>query len=177
MVLSIYVKVLDNKRRRLRMDKNQRHAIIKRIIDENQITKQSDLIELLINEGVLVTQATISRDIRELNIVKSPNSDGQVCYRILAQGNRPTKIRSDEERLKHALEDSAVSLTQIEFINLLNVLPGNGQVIGVLIDNIREDVTEIVGCLAGDDTVLILSKTKEDATHINDYLTQFLVHG
>nr|WP_277756564.1 hypothetical protein [Vagococcus sp. CY53-2] len=73
-----------------------------------------------------------------------------------------------------AVSETGVSLNQIEFTNVLTVLPGNGQLIGVLIDSVRQSFDEIVGCIAGDDTILILSKSPEDAAVVNEYFERFL---
>lgn len=86
------------------------------------------------------------------------------------------KYKTDEERLVDIIIETGVSLTQIEFTNLLTVLPGNGQAIGVLIDRIRIHNPHILGCIAGDDTILILSKNKEDALEVNNYFQQYLYH-
>ncbi|MGY3773256.1 arginine repressor [Tetragenococcus solitarius] len=153
----------------------QRQAIIKKVVTENKITTQSQLLELLKKENVSTTQATISRDIRELNITKIEDSDGKSYYRILNNSVLGMKKKTEEERLSDIILETGVSLTQIEFTNLLTVLPGNGNAIGVLIDRVRaENNSKIVGCIAGDDTILILSKNKEDAQIVNEYFSQYL---
>lgn len=156
------------------MDKAKRQAIIKRLIMEHDITNQNELIEKLIEENVEVAQATISRDIRELNVVKKHDSNGNLYYRLLNDSVIGLKKRTDEERLIHAVADTGVSLTQVEFTNILTVLPGNGQVVGVLIDSIRTSYTKIIGCIAGDDTILILSKDRSDAEDVNQYFKKYL---
>ncbi len=156
------------------MYKSRRQAIIKRMINENHINNQTDLIDRLKKENIKVTQATISRDIRELNIIKSHDNKGNFYYQIMNDSALGLKKRTDEERLIHALTDTGVSLTQVEFTNILTVLPGNGQVIGVLLDSVRISYTDIVGCIAGDDTILILSKDQESAEKVNHFLKQYL---
>lgn len=156
------------------MDKAKRQAIVKRLIMEHDITSQNELIEKLAEEDVQVAQATISRDIRELNIVKKHDSNGNLHYRLLNDSVLGLKKRTDEERLIHAVAETGVSLTQVEFTNILTVLPGNGQVVGVLIDSIRMSYTKIIGCIAGDDTILILSKDKHDADDVNRYFKKYL---
>lgn len=156
------------------MNKKKRQAIIKRLILENEITRQSELLELLKAEGVDATQATVSRDIRELNIIKHHDSQGKSFYRTLNNSVLGMKQITDEERLIKAISETGVGLTQIEFINVLTVLPGNGQVIGVLLDSVRSRNTDIVGCIAGDDTILILSDSKEKADDVNKYIRPFL---
>lgn len=156
------------------MDKAKRQAIVKRIIMEYDITNQNELIERLAEENVKVTQATVSRDIRELNIVKKHDSNGKLYYRVLNDSVLGLKKRTDEERLIHSIAETGVSLTQVEFTNILTVLPGNGQVVGVLIDSIRMSYTKIIGCIAGDDTILILSKDKSDAEEVHRYFKKYL---
>ncbi|MGX7025335.1 arginine repressor [Vagococcus hydrophili] len=156
------------------MYKSRRQAIIKRMINENHINNQTDLIDRLAKENIKVTQATISRDIRELNIVKNHDNKGNFYYQIMNDSALGIKKRTDEERLIHALTDTGVSLTQVEFTNILTVLPGNGQVIGVLLDSVRISYTDIVGCIAGDDTILILSRDQESAEKVNHFLKQYL---
>ncbi|WP_335673635.1 ArgR family transcriptional regulator [Vagococcus penaei] len=148
--------------------------MIKRLISENDISKQSELMELLEKEDIQTTQATISRDIRELNIIKNHNDKNKSYYRLLNNSVLGKNKLTDEERLINAIVETGVSLRQIEFTNLLTVLPGNGQVVGVLIDSIRTNFTEIVGCVAGDDTILILSENKDDAKIVNKYFQQYL---
>ncbi|QIL47981.1 arginine repressor [Vagococcus hydrophili] len=156
------------------MYKSRRQAIIKRMINENHINNQTDLIDRLAKENIKVTQATISRDIRELNIVKNHDNKGNFYYQIMNDSALGIKKRTDEERLIHALTDTGVSLTQVEFTNILTVLPGNGQVIGVLLDSVHISYTDIVGCIAGDDTILILSRDQESAEKVNHFLKQYL---
>lgn len=160
--------------RRITVNKQTRQAILKKIISEHNIENQSDLIQYLEQHNVHTTQSTISRDMRELNIIKSHNANGNSYYRILNDSVLTAKKLTDEERLVNAISETGVSLNQIEFTNVLSVLPGNGQLIGVLIDSVRQSFDEIVGCIAGDDTILILSKSPEDASVVNSYFKQFL---
>ncbi|MGX4687110.1 arginine repressor [Vagococcus sp. JNUCC 83] len=156
------------------MNKETRQTILKRVVTENNIENQSDLIKYLEKENVRTTQSTISRDMRELNIIKSHSTNGGSYYRVLSDYAANDKKLSDEERLKNVVRETGVSLVQIEFINVLTVLPGNGQLLGVLIDSLRQSFSEIVACVAGDDTILILSKDKEDAIVVNDYFKCFV---
>lgn len=156
------------------MSKNKRQAIIKKLISENEISNQGELVKLLEKENIKTTQATVSRDIRELNIIKNHNAKNNSYYRLLNNSVLGKTKLTDEERLINAVVETGVSLKQIEFTNLLTVLPGNGQVIGVLIDSIRTQFTQIVGCVAGDDTILILSETADDAREVNHYFQQYL---
>ena len=156
------------------MNKKSRHDAIKQIISQNNIENQTVLLEYLERAGGSATQATISRDIRELNIIKSPDLDGKSYYRILNSSTNKKSIRSDEERLANFLYETATDITQVEFVNVINTIPGNGQAVAILIDKVRITFSEIVACLAGDDTVLVISKTKEDAVIVHDYLSKYI---
>lgn len=156
------------------MNRVKRQTAIKRLVTENEIHTQSELLDLLKNEDIHTTQATISRDIRELNLNKVDDGAGKFYYRIFNNSVVANKKKTDEIRLIDIIIETGVSLTQVEFTNLLTVLPGNGQAIGVLIDRIRITNPTILGCIAGDDTILILSKNKEDAQKVHTYLKQYL---
>lgn len=161
------------------MNKKERQDILKRVISDNIIENQADLIRHLEDANVHTTQSTISRDMRELNIIKSHGQDGISYYKILTTSSDELKDATqltDEERLKKLVSEVGVSLTQIEFTNVLNVLPGNGQLMGVLIDNVRQTFKEMVGCIAGDDTILILSQSKDEAMEVYEYFDQFMIN-
>lgn len=156
------------------MSKMRRQSVIKRLIMENDIHNQTDLLEMLEKEDIKTTQATVSRDIRELNIIKIEDSDGKAYYRLLNISVLGYKKRSIEERLAEVMIESGVSLTQVEFVNLLTVIPGYGNAVGILIDEVRETEKLIAGCVAGDDTILIVSKNKEDSRQVYRYLQQYM---
>lgn len=156
------------------MRKTDRHNVIKKVITEHNIENQQQLVEYLEQENVAITQATISRDIRELNIIKSHNSDGKSYYRIINTASKGKQKISDEEKLINVLSESATGIIQVEFMNIITAFPGNGQIIGVLIDSLRSIFKEIVACIAGDDTVLIISKSREEAEIVNDYFKQYI---
>lgn len=156
------------------MSKMRRQSVIKRLIMENDIHNQTDLLEMLEKEDIKTTQATVSRDIRELNIIKIEDSDGKAYYRLLNSSVLGYKKRSIEERLAEVMIESGVSLTQVEFVNLLTVIPGYGNAVGILIDEVRETEKLIAGCVAGDDTILIVSKNKEDSRQVYRYLQQYM---
>ena len=105
------------------MNRLKRQTMIKRLVTENEIHTQSELLALL-KENIHTTQATISRDIRELNLNKVDNGQGEAYYRILNNSALRPKYKTDEERLVDIIIETGV-LTQIEFTNLLTVLPGN----------------------------------------------------
>ncbi|SFC74821.1 transcriptional regulator, ArgR family [Alkalibacterium subtropicum] len=138
------------------MRKSERQMLIKQIVLNNEVSTQDELLTFLHDKGVTATQATISRDIKELNLVKTPSGDGGIKYTIY-QNDQVTL----EEKLDSTIKSVVTDVTQVQFINVVKTLPGNAHVIGALIDDIH--YPEIVGTVAGNDTIMLISKTDEEA--------------
>lgn len=137
------------------MNKGQRHMRIREIVTNNEIETQDDLVDRLKQAGYNVTQATVSRDIKELHLVKVPLQDGRYKYSLPAdQRFNPL------QKLQRALADSFVSIDGVAHFLMLKSLPGNGNAIAVLIDHLEWE--EILGTLSGDDTILIICRREED---------------
>lgn len=138
------------------MNKGQRHIKIREIIAHNDIETQDELVERLRAANFNVTQATVSRDIKELHLVKVPTSQGHYKYSLPAdQRFNPL------QKLKRLLMDSFVSIDHAGYMVVMKTMPGNANAVGALIDNL--DWQEIMGTLCGDDTVLIICRSMEGA--------------
>jgi transcriptional regulator of arginine metabolism len=149
------------------MNKGQRHIKIRDIIANNDIETQDDLVDELRNAGVNVTQATVSRDIKELHLVKVPLSDGRYKYSLPAdQRFNPL------QKLKRALIDAFIKIDSAGHLLVMKCLPGNAMAIGALIDNL--DWEEILGTICGDDTILIICKTEADTKAITNRFLEML---
>ncbi|MBP1969702.1 transcriptional regulator of arginine metabolism [Virgibacillus natechei] len=143
------------------MSKIQRHIKIRELITEDEIDTQDELVELLKNLGYNVTQATVSRDIKELHLVKVPSTNGKYKYSLPAdQRFNPL------EKLKRLIMDAFVKIDHASHFIVLSTLPGNAHAIGVLIDNLNWE--EIMGTICGDDTCLIICRTEEDTEIIKE---------
>src|SRR5690606_36441903 len=141
------------------MNKGQRHMKIREIIASNDIETQEELVEELKANGYNVTQATISRDIKELHLVKVPLPDGRYKYSLPAdQRFNPL------QKLQRALTDAFVSIDGVAHFLILKTLPGNGNAIAVLIDHL--EWSEILGTLSGDDTILIIVRDEKEREKI-----------
>jgi transcriptional regulator of arginine metabolism len=139
--------------------KGQRHVKIREIITNNEIETQDDLVEQLGLAGFHVTQATISRDIKEMHLIKVPLDDGRYKYSMPAdQRYNPL------QRLRRALNDHFVHIDYSENLVVLKSLPGTANAIGALIDSLEWN--EIMGTICGDDTILIICRTKDHSVHI-----------
>ncbi|MCZ8520631.1 MULTISPECIES: transcriptional regulator AhrC/ArgR [Paenibacillus] len=139
--------------------KGQRHIKIREIITNNEIETQDELVELLGVAGFHVTQATISRDIKELHLIKVPLDDGRYKYSVPAdQRYNPL------QRLRRALNDHFVHIDYTENLVVLKSLPGTANTIAALIDSLEWN--EIMGTICGDDTVLIICRNRDHSAHV-----------
>ncbi|MHC0035986.1 transcriptional regulator AhrC/ArgR [Pseudoneobacillus sp. C159] len=149
------------------MNKGQRHIKIRDIITNNDIETQDELVDALKEAGVNVTQATVSRDIKELHLVKVPLLDGRYKYSLPAdQRFNPL------QKLKRSLMDSFVKIDMAGHLLVMKTLPGNAMAIGALIDHL--DWEDILGTICGDDTCLIICRTPEDTEKITNRFLEML---
>lgn len=149
------------------MTKGQRHIKIRELITNSEVETQDELVDLLKNAGFNVTQATVSRDIKELHLVKVPMMDGRYKYSLPAdQRFNPL------QKLKRSLMDAFVKLDMAGHMIVMKTMPGNANAIGVLIDNL--DWPEILGTICGDDTCLIICRTPEQAEELSEKFINML---
>ncbi len=135
--------------------KMTRHAKIKEIIDKNKIETQEDLAAALRNEGIEVTQATVSRDIKELMLVKVPDANGHYHYAYPKEHN----MLLTPGRLERTFQDSIVNIKATDNMVVVRTLPGTAQAVAYAIDYMKWP--EILGTIAGDDTVFVAIGSKE----------------
>ncbi|MGX5586602.1 arginine repressor [Bacillus thuringiensis] len=145
------------------MRKEKRQRLIKQAVREHEIDTQEKLVELLAKKGEIVTQATISRDIRELNIIKTVSSNGLTIYKNFTGDNIQTDMM-----LKKKLGEVVVKIDYINQLTIIKTLPGNAHVIGVLLDSV--DWREKVGCICGNDTCLVISRSQSDREILEERL-------
>ena len=125
---------------------------IRRIIAENPVDSQEHLTALLRREGFDVAQATLSRDLKHLGIGKAPTADGRYTY-VPAEGE--VKPGSDTTYM----QDFKRGFLSVEFssaLGLMRTLPGHASSVASALDNLR--IREVLGTIAGDDTVLIVPR-------------------
>lgn len=149
------------------MNKGHRHIIIRELVTSNEIETQEELVQLLLDRDIQVTQATVSRDIKELHLVKVPTQNGIYKYSLPAD-NRFNPL----QKLKRALIDCFVSVDRVQFMIILKVMPGNGNSVGALMDNLTWE--EKVGTICGDDTCLIICRSEEDAEIVTQRFIEML---
>lgn len=134
--------------------KGQRQRKIRELIGSREIETQEELVEALGEAGMQVTQATVSRDIKELQLIKVPLEDGRYKY-SMPQDQR----YNPAHKLRRALLDHFVSAEAAENLVVVKCLPGTANTIASLIDGM--DWPEIMGSISGDDTTLLICRTKD----------------
>ena len=136
--------------------KSARHNLILEIIETKDIETQEELAEELLNRGVRVTQATVSRDIKELRLLKVLSEHGGYKY---ATVERAEKGMND--RFARILADSIVRVEPINNLIVVNTLTASANAAGEAIDSLKWP--EVMGTIAGDNTLLIITRSDEDA--------------
>lgn len=135
--------------------KMSRHEKIKQIIESQVIETQDDLAKALKNSGIDVTQATVSRDIKELMLIKIPNTSGSYRYAF----PKDQGVYLSQGRLERTFQDSIVSMVASENLLVVRTLPGTAQAVAYGIDYLKWP--EVLGTVAGDDTIFICVDKRE----------------
>lgn len=136
----------------MRLARPQRQHRVARILESQPITNQTQVVDLLASEGVVVTQATVSRDLEDLGAVKARMPGGELVYVIPEQAkDRP----APEEHLKRVLGEWVVEVSYSANLVVVRTPPGSAHVVGSAID--RAGLPEVLGTVAGDDTVLVVA--------------------
>jgi transcriptional regulator of arginine metabolism len=141
------------------VSKRARHDQILAVIRENRVTSQETLRDLLHQRGTLVTQATLSRDIRELRLVKVPDADGTGHYSVPDEWESTPSLESLMPTLFHGVDG-------VDHMLVIHTLKGAAQTVAAAID--WEEWPEIVGTLAGDDTILIIVRDPESLPSLKE---------
>ena len=146
--------------------KVERHSKIVELIGKYEIETQEELAERLHEAGFNVTQATVSRDIRELKLTKAPADSGKQRYMVLQnQGNFSDKyIR--------ILQDGFLSMDMAQNILVIRTVSGMAMAVAAALDAIR--FQEIVGCIAGDDTNMCAVRSVDDTILVMDKIRKLL---
>ena len=148
--------------------KKRRHELILKLIKENVISTQEELLEKLVENGFAVTQATVSRDINELHLVKVQTKQGQ-------------KYAINEQNSNHINKFHTIfaqSVISVDFggnICCIKCFAGTANAAAATIDALN--YPEVVGTLAGDDTLFILLKTETAASDFKNKIEEFLREG
>lgn len=147
--------------------KKQRHEIIVNLINRYDIETQEELAAYLKDKGFEVTQATVSRDIRELNLSKISAGNGRQKYIVLSGDDNKLS-----DKYIRVLRDGFVSMDMAQNILVIKTVQGMAMAVAAAIDAMR--FPEIVGCIAGDDTIMAAIRTVEDTLIIMKKLNEII---
>ncbi len=137
------------------------------LMQTREIETQEELATLLRRAGYKVTQATISRDIKELGIIK-----------VSTDGNKQKYTYSSDEatsvstKISNLFKHSVLSIEAANNLIVIKTIPGSANMAGMMVDRLSNP--SILGCVAGDDTVLVIVKSADDADEITDILRQLI---
>lgn len=135
--------------------KKSRHQKIKELVEQYEIETQEELADKLREAGYHVTQATVSRDIRELKLSKIPMGDGRQKYTVLLHSDHYLS-----DKYIRVLKDGFVSMDMAQNILVVKTVSGMAMAVAAAIDAMK--LKEIVGSIAGDDTIMMAVRTVED---------------
>ena len=135
--------------------KARRQALIREIVESQSIQTQEELAQALGERGMVVTQATVSRDIKEMHLLKVLAEDGSYRYATMDKEEQGTN-----DRLIRMLSDSVVSMDSANNLIVIRTLPGSAHVAGEAVDCLKWP--EVLGTIAGDNTILVIVRSNED---------------
>ena len=146
--------------------KNKRQEAILELIERYEIQKQEELIRLLTERGFTATQATVSRDIRELKLMKGTGEGGVHKYVL------PNRRQNVGPKFNSSLTESITKIDCAENLIVVKTYPGMAPAVASCIDTFN--IHEIVGSVAGDDAVLVVVRSKEEALLLRDKLRKMI---
>ncbi len=136
-----------------RLAKPQRQHRIARLLEQHAVSSQGQLVDLLLaHEGVVATQATVSRDLEDMGAVKVRVPGGELVYAV---PEMPTNQIAPEDHLRRVLGDWVVDVNNSLNIVVLRTPPGSAHVVASALD--RAGLEDVVGTVAGDDTILVVA--------------------
>lgn len=147
--------------------KKTRHRQIVDIIDKYDVETQEELAKYLKDAGFDVTQATVSRDIRELKLTKVSIGNGRQRYVVFRQEDSHM-----EDKFIRVLKDGFVSMDMAQNILVVKTVAGMAMAVAAAIDALK--FQEVVGCIAGDDTIMVAVRTIEDTRALMDKIHKMM---
>lgn len=146
------------------MNRHERQSTIRDIITGGGGSTQENIREALLQHGIDISQSTLSRDLRELGAVKVPLAGGGFSYQL----DRPQERGIGGDEIMRAMNEYAVQQEQIGNFLVINTTAGKARDLCLVID--RQRWREIVGTIAGDDTILVMGRTARDMASVRQKL-------
>ncbi|MCB8816487.1 arginine repressor [Desulfosporosinus shakirovi] len=148
--------------------KARRQIKVQEIITKQIIHTQEDLADKLRLAGFDVTQATVSRDIKEMGLIKVPSQGDEYRYAVPSE-HHPVNL---QDRLKRLLREAMVSINDTDSLIVIRTIPGNAHALAAVMDNSNWE--ELIGTVAGDDTILLVIKPKEAVQSVMERISALL---
>lgn len=148
--------------------KVNRHAKIVELINKYHIETQEELAEYLKHEGFKITQATVSRDIRDLKLTKVPTEGGRQKYAV----HQGVEAEMSDKYIR-VLRDGFISMDMAQNILVIKTVAGMASAVCAAIDSMRW--SEIVGSIAGDDTIMCAIRTVDDTVKVMDKISKIVL--
>ena len=148
--------------------KVNRHAKIIELIGKYQVETQEELAAYLNQEGFKVTQATVSRDIRDLKLTKIPTEDGKQRYTV-----HPKTGTTMNDKYIRVLKDGFASMDMAQNILVIRTVSGMAMAVATAIDSLQ--FPEVVGTIAGDDTIMCAIRTVDDTLVVMDKINKMVM--
>ena len=148
-------------RQPVRLAKHQRQHLVAKLLAAHLVASQEQLVLLLGDEGVAATQATVSRDLEDLGAIKIRSSVGEPIYAI---PELPKDQRAPDDHLRRVFGDWVVEVAHSANIVVLRTPPGTANVVGSALD--RTGLAEVIGTVAGDDTLLVVVADGQDGAAV-----------
>jgi transcriptional regulator of arginine metabolism len=160
--------------------KAARHQRIVHLLNRHPVRSQVDLVELLAGEGLVVTQATLSRDLVELDAVRVRRADGALVYAVPGEGGDRTpwagvETAASGHRLARLCAELLVSAEASANLVVLRTPPGAAQFLASALD--RAELSSVLGTIAGDDSVLVISRSADGGDALAAKLLAFAGNG
>ncbi len=152
------------------MNRMARERAILEIVATHPVATQGDLARELGRRGAAVTQATVSRDVKRLGLVKVADREG--AYRYAISNGTSSGRPSSEENLRNAFREFVTAVDPGEAFFVVKTLPGRANAVGIAIDEARRP--ELAGTIAGDDTILVLLRKARDRERARAELAKLL---
>lgn len=150
------------------MRKEYRYAKIREIIQNQVIETQEELAEALLREGIEVTQATISRDIKEMMLIKVPDDNGRYRYAVSPE----EAALLAKSRYAPLFQGAVTNINYSGNLLVIQTMPGAAQAVAFVLDN--TEIESIIGTIAGDDTILVVLAEGADAAAAKERLFELL---
>ncbi len=151
--------------------KKDRHEAILSIIEKCDVSTQDELCKKLREYGFDVTQVTVSRDIKELKLLKIPSSTGGTKY-----GYSPVNLKKNDEaenvKLKNIIIQAVISTDYSNNIVIIKTLQGMAQGVAYALENLR--LNSVLGAIAGDDTIMVVARTNKDAGELSAIISEYI---